>query len=251
MLIQSVERAMQILEILKGSPKGMGVSEIANQLGVAKSTAHRLLMTLESGSYVSKVGKDSLYSLGLKFLEMNQVVIDNINVVEIARPHLENLSKETGEIVHLVMLDGNEILYIDKVENSSTIRIYSQIGKRAALYCTGVGKAILSKYDEKQLDDYLNNNTFHKYTEYTLTTPEELKNTLKEVSANGFAYDNQEHELGIRCVAAEIFDSSRKANYGISITGPIARMTDQHLETYIPKLRETADSISRKLGYRK
>lgn len=242
---------MEILEILKGSPKGMGVSEIANQLGVAKSTAHRLLMTLESGSYVRKVGKDSLYCLGLKFLEMNQVVVDSLNVVEIARPHLEKLSKESGEIVHLVMLDGNELLYIDKVENSSTIRIYSQIGKRAALYCTGVGKAILAKYDEEQLDDYINHNSFHKYTEYTLTTPEELKTTLKEVRNNGFAFDNQEHEIGIRCVAAAVFDSSRKAKYGISITGPVSRMIDQHLETYIPKLTETADNISRQLGYRK
>lgn len=248
-MVQSVSRALEILELLKKKPRGLGVTEIAHQLEVAKSTAHRLLMSLEEFGYVQKSIKDSIYCLGLKFIEMNGIVVENLNVVNIARPLLEQLGKDTGEIVHLVMLDGNEIVYIDKVDNDSSFRIYSQIGRRAPLYCTGVGKCILANLTEKEIDKLLSNTTLTKLTQHTLTEVKDLKKEFQTIRKNSFSYDNEEHELGIRCIAAPIFDHTGKVQYAISITGPASLMTDEKLSQYIPDLKETAAEISRRLGY--
>ncbi|WHX40352.1 IclR family transcriptional regulator [Mesobacillus sp. AQ2] len=248
-MIQSVSRALHILEILKDYPKGLGVTELAQKLDVAKSTVHRLLMSLEEYDYVQKLGKDSVYRLGLKFIEMNEVVVENLNIVEVARPLIEGLSKSTGEIVHLVMLDNNEIIYIDKVENNSAIRIYSQVGRRGPLHCTGVGKSILAFLSEQEVDRLLSGYTMKRFTENTLTTIEELKTELKSIRENQFSYDNEEHEKGIRCVAAPIFDHRQRPQFAISVTGPLTRMSDEQLEEIIPKMKETAAEISRRMGY--
>ncbi|GAA0321466.1 IclR family transcriptional regulator [Bacillus carboniphilus] len=249
-MIQSVDRALYILDILKNNPRGLGVTEIAGRLEVAKSTAHRLLASLEEHGYVQKVGKEANYRLGLKFIEMNQVVVENLNVVELARPYLEQLSSATGEIVHLVMLDGYEIVYIDKVDNSSTIRIYSQIGRRAQLHCTGVGKAILAYYDDTRINEFIKNNDFRSYTENTITDGQALLQELKYIRESGISYDKEEHEPGIQCVAAPIKDHQNNVQYAISVTGPLTRMTQEKLKECIPKLKETVNHISRQLGYR-
>ncbi|HWO74504.1 MAG TPA: IclR family transcriptional regulator [Bacillus sp. (in: firmicutes)] len=248
-MIQSVDRALHILDLLKNNPRGLGVTEISKSLDVAKSTAHRLLMSLERYGYVQKFGKDAIYRLGLKFIEMNQVVVENLNVVEIARPYLEKLSADTGEIVHLVMLDGYEIVYIDKVDNNSTIRIYSQIGRRAQLHCTGVGKAILAHFDKSNITRFIENNDFRSYTPNTIVDGQALLSELEKIRIDGISFDNEEHEPGIQCVAAPIKDHRNHVQYAISVTGPLTRMTKEKLETCIPKLRETAQNISRQLGH--
>ncbi|MGB3262045.1 IclR family transcriptional regulator [Paenisporosarcina sp.] len=248
-MIQSVDRALQVLELLRENPRGLGVTEISTALKVAKSTAHRLLMSLEEHGYVQKFGRDSTYRLGLKFIEMNYIVTHNLNVLEIARPFIETLSTKTGEIVHLVMLDGQEIVYIDKVENSSTIRIYSQIGRRGPLYCTAVGKAILAYLDEEEASRLISKVVFKKFTDHTLLSREALENELVTIKKDAYSYDNQEHEMGIRCIGAPIMDHSGRPQYALSVTGPLDRMSDEILEKHIPLLKETATKISRSLGY--
>ena len=248
-MIQSVDRALQILELLRKNPRGLGVTELSISLQVAKSTAHRLLMSLEEHGYVQKIGRESTYRLGLKFIEMNYTVTKNLNVLEIARPFIENLSKETGEIVHLVTLDGQEIIYIDKVENSSTIRIYSQIGRRGPLHCTAVGKSILAFLEESEANQLIDNIEFPRFTDYTLTTREALLNELEIIKKDAYSYDNQEHEMGIRCVGAPIFEHNGRPQYALSVTGPLDRMSDEILQHHIPLLKETVKKISRSLGY--
>ncbi|WP_075618831.1 IclR family transcriptional regulator [Paenisporosarcina indica] len=248
-MIQSVDRALQILEFLRKNPRGLGVTEISISLQVAKSTAHRLLMSLEEHGYVQKFGRESTYRLGLKFIEMNYTVTKNLNVLEIARPFIESLSKETGEIVHLVTLEGQEIIYIDKVENSSTIRIYSQIGRRGPLYCTAVGKSILAFLDEREAKKLVDKIEFARLTDYTLVNREALATELATIKKDKYSYDNQEHEMGIRCVGAPIFDHNGRPQYALSVTGPLDRMSDEILQHHIPLLKDTAKKISRSLGY--
>ncbi|MCG7345527.1 IclR family transcriptional regulator [Sporosarcina sp. ACRSL] len=250
-MVQSVDRALRILELLKEHPNGQGVTEVANFLQVAKSTAHRLLLSLERHGYVQKVGRESTYRLGLKFIEMNYFVVKHLNIVEIAKPLIEKLSKETGEIVHLVMLDNQQVVYIDKVDNLSAIRIYSQVGRRAPLYCTAVGKCILAHRDEEELYSYINQVQFKRFTEHTLANGEELVEELHAIRTRGYSYDNEEHELGIRCVAAPIFDYKGEVQYAVSVTGPLYRMSDDILKNTIPKLRETVEEISTKIGFSK
>ena len=219
-VVQSVDRALRILELLKEHPSGQGVTEVANFLEVAKSTAHRLLLSLERHGYVQKVGRESTYRLGLKFIEMNYFVVKHLNIVEIAKPIIEKLSKDTGEIVHLVMLDNQQVVYIDKVDNQSAIRIYSQVGRRAPLYCTAVGKSILAYRNEEEVLEYIDQVPFKRFTEHTFVNGEDLIKELHAIKTRGFSYDNEEHELGIRCVAAPIFDYTGEVQYAISVTGP-------------------------------
>ena len=250
-MVQSVDRALRIIELLKEHPSGQGVTEVANFLQVAKSTAHRLLQSLERHGYVQKVDRDSTYRLGLKFIEMNYFVVKHLNIVEIAKPLIEKLSKETGEIVHLVMLDNQQVVYIDKVDNLSTIRIYSQVGRRAPLYCTAVGKCILAYKNEEEVLGYINQVDFKRFTEHTFATGEELVKELHAIKTRGYSYDNEEHELGIRCVAAPIFDYKGEVQYAVSVTGLLDRMTDEILKDTIPKLLETVEEISIKMGFQK
>ncbi|MDW0116193.1 IclR family transcriptional regulator [Sporosarcina thermotolerans] len=250
-MVQSVDRALRILELLKENPSGQGVTEVANALEVAKSTAHRLLLSLERHGYVQKVGRESTYRLGLKFIEMNYFVVKHLNIVEIAKPIIEKLSKDTGEIVHLVMLDNQQVVYIDKVDNQSSIRIYSQVGRRAPLYCTAVGKSILAYRNEEEVLEYIDQVSFKRFTEHTFVNGEDLIKELHAIKKRGFSYDNEEHELGIRCVAAPIFDYTGEVQYAISVTGPENRMTDEILKSTIPKLLETVEEISIKMGFQK
>ena len=250
-MVQSVDRALRILELLKEHPSGLGVTEVGNFLEVAKSTAHRLLLSLERHGYVQKVERDSTYRLGLKFIEMNYFVVKHLNIVEVAKPIIEKLSKDTGEIVHLVMLDGQQVVYIDKVDNQSAIRIYSQVGRRAPLYCTAVGKCILTYKKEEEVLEYIDQVPFKRFTEHTFVNGEDLIKELRAIKKRGFSYDNEEHELGIRCVAAPIFDYRGEVQYAVSVTGLLDRMTDEILEHTIPKLQKAVEEISIKMGFQK
>lgn len=248
-MVQSVDRAMLILDHLKESPKGLGVTELSKRLVVAKSTVHRLLSTLEKHRYVKKVNNDGVYQLGLKFLEMNETVIENLDIVELAHPILEKLTNKVSDITHLAMLENFELIYIDKVENKSIIRIYSQTGKRGPLHCTGVGKAIAAYFSEHKLELFLNRTELKKFTQSTFTSKEAFKNELKKIRVEGYSIDNEEHEEGIRCVAVPVFDHLGEVNYAISVTGTINRMTNQHVEEIIPLLKESAYEISQQIGY--
>ncbi len=249
-MIKSVDRALKVLDILKHYPKGLGVTELANQLDVAKSTSHRLLASLEEYGYVQKADNFNTYRMGLKFLEMQQFVIEQLDIVELAHPILDKLSHELEEIVHLVMLDGNEIVYIDKVDkNSSTIRIYSQIGKRAPLHCTGVGKAILAYYDSNKLESFFNTITMNQFTKNTLSSQQNLVPELSTIRNQRYAMDNEEHEIGIRCIAAPVFNHIGEVQFAISATGPISRMDNEVLKERIPLIQQAAKQISKKLGY--
>ena len=189
--------------------------------------------------------------MGLKFIEMNYFVVKHLNIVEVAKPIIEKLSKDTGEIVHLVMLDNQQVVYIDKVDNQSAIRIYSQVGRRAPLYCTAVGKCILAYKKEEEVLDYIDQVSFKRFTEHTFVNGEDLIKELHAIKKRGYSYDNEEHELGIRCVAAPIFDYRGEVQYAVSVTGLLDRMTDEILEHTIPKLQKAVEEISIKMGFQK
>lgn len=248
-MVQSVDRAMIILDHLKRSPKGLGVTELSRRLLVAKSTIHRLLNTLEKHSYVKKANNDGIYQLGLKFLEMNEAVIENLDIVQLAHPVLEKLTNEVSEITHLAMLENFELIYIDKVESNSTIRIYSQTGKRGPLHCTGVGKAIAAYFPEQKLERFFEKTELKRFTQNTLTSKQAFKNELKKIRANGYSMDNEEHEEGIRCVSVPVFDHLGDVHFAISLTGTINRMTEQRLEEIIPLIKKSAQDISKQIGY--
>ena len=248
--VQSVDRALAILELLQKNVSGLGVTEISHEMGLAKSTIHRMLASLKNKGYVKQDPVTEHYQLGLKLIELGSVVSQSLEIRSIAKPFMDNLVKETGETAHLVVLENFEVIYIEKIESPYTIRMYSTIGKRAPIHCTGAGKAILSFLPEEEIKKILDECTLTKYTEKTITDKNKLFDELAVINQRGYSIDDEEHELGIRCVAAPILNHNKQVVAGLSVAGPNMRMTEEKLAFYKEKILFYAREISRKIGYR-
>ncbi|ALS76441.1 IclR family transcriptional regulator [Planococcus rifietoensis] len=246
--VQSVERALNIIEILQDLPNGLGVTELSHRLDVSKSTAHRLLMSLYNKGFVQQDLQTEKYYLGLKFIELGQVVTDNLDIRKVASPYLRQLTETTGETAHLAIMDKNEIVYIDKLESSATIRMFSNIGKRAPIHCTGIGKAIFAFLEDQQIEQIIKETGLKKYTEKTRTTREEMLKDIQEIRLRGYSIDDEEHEMGIKCSAAPIFNHKHEVVAGISVAGPIMRVTEEKLEMMAEEVLKVSTEISRLLG---
>ncbi|WP_180316720.1 IclR family transcriptional regulator [Shouchella shacheensis] len=247
-MLSSVQRALALLEELKLYKEGVGVTELANRLEVAKSTTHRLLISLEEYGYVRKRG-EGRYQLGLKFLEMHQSVLSQLDVVELARPIMEKLCQDVGEIVHLVEQQGDHVIYLNKVEQqSSALRVHSRIGSRAPMYCTGVGKLLLAHQDPARLDRYFSDVPLKAYTPQTLTEQDVLLETFAAIRKEGYSLDDSEHEPDIRCVAAPVFNHEQKVLYALSVTGPASRMDSETIKSHTENVMQAAQELSNQLG---
>ncbi|MDC3415872.1 IclR family transcriptional regulator [Aquibacillus salsiterrae] len=246
--VQSVNRALTILEILRKQPNGLGVTEISNQLGIAKSTSHRLLSSLMQHGFVQKDTSSGNYRLGLALLHLGSEVSKSFDVRRVALPFLNQLVTETGETAHLAIYDQGEIVYIDKLESPASLRMYSQIGGRAPAHCTGLGKAILSFQVEKEIDWLIENKGLKQFTPTTLTSKEALMKALTEVKRAGVAFDEEEHEKGIRCAAAPIFNHNNEVVAGISVAGPTTRISKAELTKLANQVKDVARQISRQMG---
>ncbi|WML36718.1 IclR family transcriptional regulator [Clostridium sp. OS1-26] len=249
-VVQSVERSLSILEALSDYEDGLGITEISEKVGLHKSTVHRLLSTLIQKGYVEQSEETNKYKLTLKLFELGSKKIGKIDVVNVAKPYLRDLMKMTNEVVHLVIRDGNEIVYVDKVESESTIRMYSRIGKRSPIYCTAVGKAMLSYMTDEQVEQIWNQSDIKKFTEKTITNLEEFKEHLKIVREKGYAIDEQENEIGIRCVGAAILNYKGEVCGAISISGSTISFTEDKIDNFAKVLIEYVSKISKELGYR-
>ena len=249
-LIQSVERAADVLELFLTSSAELSVKEISQELALSKSTVHGIIKTLEHRGYLEQNPNDLKYRLGMKLFELGIAVENQLDVGKIARPIIESLVAELKETVHLVVLQRDEVIYIEKVEGPQTLRISSQVGKRAPIHCTGVGKAILAFQGNTEIDRILSNSPLEPYTEYTLTDKEEIKKQLKTIYQQGFSVDDEEIELGLRCVAAPIFNHQGKAIASVSCAAPTMRLENEQLSKVIQGIKQASSEISKCMGYK-
>ncbi|EOC99913.1 IclR family transcriptional regulator [Caldisalinibacter kiritimatiensis] len=249
-VVQSVDRALTILEVLSDYEAGLGITEISEKIQLHKSTIHRLLSTLIYKGYVEQDEKTSKYKLTLKLFELSNKNIEKIDVLSVAKPFLKELVEKANEAVHLVVLDGTDIVYIDKVESKNTIRMHSKIGKRSPVYCTAVGKSILAHLTDNEIVKIWNDSIIKKFTDYTITDLETLKKELELIKESGYAVDNEENELGVRCVGAPIFDYRGDVCSAISVSGPTMRITKDKVEELGKLVIEYSQKISEKLGYK-
>ena len=226
------------------------MTTISQGLGLNKSTTHSLISTLEQMGYVQQDQETAKYSLGLKLFELGQVVHANMDLRNIAMPFLRELALKFGETVHLAILSKSEVVYIDKVDTSRSIRIGSQIGGRNAAYCTGVGKVLLAGLSDNELTDILKSMKLEKLTANTIVDKEILRKLLVQVRNNGFAVDQGEIEDGLSCTAAPIKNHRGKVMAGISVSGPTSRMQTENSNELTKEVMETALQISRRLGYK-
>lgn len=248
--IQSAERIFNILELL--ADKGeMGLLELSEELSLNKSTVHRMLSSLIYMGYAKQNESTQKYALSFKIVNMAGKLLERTNILPIARPYLEALSSLSGETVHLVQREGNHILYIDKVEaTTGSIRMVSRVGMIHPMYCSGVGKAIMATMSEEAIARIWNESIIEKKTEHTITDFEELKKVLEKIRMQGYALDNEENELGVRCIAACIYDYHRDVKYAFSISGPVSRMTEEHIQKLSKDVLRVQKELSAELGYR-
>ncbi|MBP1931209.1 IclR family transcriptional regulator [Ammoniphilus resinae] len=247
--VKSLERAFQIVEQVSVEKNGIGITELSVKLGMYKSTVHRVLNTLVHLGYVEQDRNTEKYKLGYRWLAVSSRLLNNLDIRKVAYPYLQDLADHTGEVIHLVVLDGHEVVYIEKVEGNQTIRMHSQIGKRVPVHCTGVGKAILAFLPPAALTKVLSGCEWHAHTPYTLKTENELLRHLEKVRKQGYAFDLEENELGISCAAAPIWDYTGKVAASISVSGPTTRMNKERLEDTAKLVREYGRKISVTLGY--
>lgn len=244
--MQTVSRALILLKKLAERP--MRVQDATEELGIHKSSASRLLSTLQKEKFV-QLNSDRKYKLGYAVFELAHIFKDSLDVGVVARPYLETLNNITRETIHLAVPDNQEVVYIDKLDAKRSVRMYSLIGKRARLYCTGVGKAILAFLPDEIKNEIIEKMDLVKYTCNTITSKEKLFEELKKIRHNYLALDNGEHEEDIYCIAAPIFDFDRKVIASISISISIKYSTITDLSRYQNLLRKNTMLISRELGY--
>lgn len=245
-MFRTATRTLMVLECLRARPAR--VSEIARALSLSLSTASRLMKSLESRGFVTRLA-DNRFELGLKVLELASSLERRLDLKQVARQHLLHLASETGETVHLAVLDRGEVVYLDKIESTHPVQMASRVGQRAPAYCTGLGKAILAYLPPSDLDEQLRYMELKPYTINTITDAGRLRAHLAEVRERGYATDNSEHELDVCCIAAPVLGRDGHVRGAISIAVARARTPLEELVKYVPQLLKTSHAISRDLGY--
>jgi len=244
-----LEKGLKLVEELAQSAEGKSAVELAELLGIHKTSVYRYLNTLLEMGYIRTDG-NGVYHLGNKILELGSHMLRRMPLREVAHPFLVKLSAETQKTVHLCVLDGAEVVYLDKVESQRSLPIISRIGSRAPAYCTAVGKALLSSLPTDQIVKLFKEAPLTKRTSMTITDPIKLLEELKLTKERGYAIDNGEHEEGIKCFAAPIKGYSGDIVGAISITGLKREFdtTDEKTKA-VAMVRKSASDISYALGY--
>jgi DNA-binding IclR family transcriptional regulator len=244
--IQVAGRLFSVFEYLADRDSA-GLMEIAQALELNKSTAHRLLSSLQHMGYVIQ-SADMKYSLTMKVVEIAGKVMSRVDIISLVRPHLRNLMEETGETVHFVRRDGCDAVYIDKVEShQNSVQMVSHIGSRIPLFCSGVGKAIASTFDRDELRQLWKSSPVSALTPNTITDYIDFEDELSLVRRRGYALDNEENEMGVRCIAAGLCVPGKKAEYAISISAPVARMGDDRIEELASLMMEEVRAVIKEI----
>lgn len=248
--MKSLNRALDIIELIAERGE-IGVRELAKVSGLPPATTHRIVAALVNRGYLNKNNQTHRYTLALKFLILGEKVQRQINIVTIARPYLEELVAETRENANLCIKDVDSVVYIDHVSSPDhNLQAFTKIGDSAPLYASGVGKIFLSYFSESQLDRYIDETELRSFTSNTISTAQKLKDEVRKIRKKGYAVDNQEKELGVRCVAAPIFNHNEQIQAAISISGAAQRITMKRLPSLGKQVVACARHLSTAMGHR-
>lgn len=247
--VQSIDRAVAILECFSENKSELKLSEIASMLDLNKSTVHGILNTLKHHGFIDQDEVTQKYRLGIRFIGYGDLVVNSINITNIAVPVLEKLCHKVEETVNIAMLDGLDVVFIEKKECNKSIKTSTKIGSRLPAYYTADGRIILSYLEKEKIKELLPR-TIKQLTTNTITDKQFLMEKLYETKHRGYAVDHEEVVKGLICIAAPIFDHMGEVKYSISITGPSVRMTDEVVSEYINIIKEAANEISHRIGYR-
>src|SRR6266852_4816793 len=247
--LSSVATAIRLLKAFSEDDDELGISELSRRLGLAKSTVHRLAVTLVSEGLLEQDRDNGKYHLGIALFRLGALVRRRMNVSNEARPYLYDLREKINETVHLAILDGSEIMYVYNLESTQAIRMRSDIGVRKPAYCTAEGQAILAFQPPEVIERVLAAGLAPR-TPKTLTSADKFIKALGVVRQRGCAIEDEESELGMVCIAAPIRDDSGDVVAAVGIAGPLMRLSKKSIAAFLPHVIATADLVSVRLGYR-
>lgn len=248
-MIQSLDRGLEILFIL-AETKSRGVTELAEDLKVNKSTVFRLLETMEKRDLVQQDEVTSKYRLGIGLLHISEGLVKNLDVINISRPVLKQLMDSTKESVHLCTFTNDKVYVVDQVKSNYPMKVSAAIGHEEPIHCSSVGKCILAYLPKEKSSKLLDEVEFIPYTEKTKTSKEALAAELEHIRKCGYALDDEELSVGVCCIAAPIYNHKGEVKNCIGISGPSARIRKDNIDSYINKLKIAAGNISHNMGYR-
>lgn len=244
--IASLEKGIRILELLADHGE-LSVSEAARLMDTNRAGSHRFIRTLEDLGYVEK-NDSNRYQPTLKIMTLSQKVSNRFEIRRIARPYMHRLSMMYKETINLGLFKNQEIIHIDKIDSLEVLRMDSALGDKAPAYCTGLGKSILAFLPDHELDHYLDHVEFEQLAPNTITDREEFMSELARIRENGYAVDDEEMSIGLRCIGAPIFDHNAYPAYALSISGPAMRLTHRSLEDMKANILRASAELSKKMG---
>lgn len=245
--VQTLDRALRIIELLALHGEGYGVTEIGQKVGLHKSTVHRLLNHLVGQGYIEKDAARPIYTLGLKFIELASLRLNQVELKTEAGPYLRQLAGRLDVAVHLAILADTDAVYIEKIEPQAHLRMYSQIGRRIPVFCSSLGKCLVSDYTPEALAALSKRLAYETFTPYTKATAEEFLAEVALTRQRGWGLDDQEHEPGIRCIGAPLRDFTGKIVASLSVSGAtLTRDRDPEVSRLVV---EAAEAISKRLGW--
>ena len=249
--IQAVAHALALLEEFSGDTDELGVTELSKRLKLHKNNVFRLLATLEERGYIEQNRATENYRLGIKSLELGQTFIKQMGVLRQARPIMERLSEELQENTYVGVIRNHNVVYLDVVESNQAVRVVSRVGSQLPVWCSAIGKAQVAYISLGELDKILPSaRDWRQCTENSIKNREELLKELETVRKLGYAVDNEEYDLDVKCVGAPIRDYTKRVVAGISVSGPSFRLSAERIVDEVgPAVKKAAADISRRLGY--
>ncbi len=249
-ILSSVRNAARLLKQFSSRDRELGVSELARRLDLGKSTVHRLLVTLASENLLDQDEFTGKYRLGIAMHDLGAAVATHLDLHEAVIPPMERLRNITGETVQVAVLDGREVVYVERLDSPQTLRMFLEVGRRNDAHSTGTGKCLLAYLPDEELDQVLKGWRLKKKTQATITDQATLRTALKEIRRKGYATNVNESEMGVTSIAAPIRDRSGRVVASMSAAGPEVRMVDA-MDKIIRSVIEAAAVASRQLGFRR
>lgn len=246
--VQSVERAMSLLELLGQEDDGMRLTDLASRSALSLSTTHRLLTTLQKRRFVEFDRMHGLWHVGRQCFTVGSTFVRHRNYVAVAMPFLRELRDKTRETANIGIIEDGELVTLAQVESREIMRATSRVGGRSPVHATAMGKAILATYPPSSVAGVIGRITWLKLTQKTIRNEAELRGALVRSASDGYAVDDEEYVPGLRCVAAPVFDQQGEAFFAVSISGLASRVTRERIETIGPLVAATANAITSSLG---
>src|SRR5512144_956873 len=246
--VQSLTRGLSILEALSRAEGGLTLTDVSQRVDLPPSTTHRLLATLDRMGYVYQAGELGRWYVGLQAFAVGSTFLASRDFVAQSHGYMRRLMEQSGETANLAILDGTEAVFIAQVQCREMMRILVKLGSRVPLHASGVGKAIFAALPDEQIDAILKVKGLPRITGHTITSPETMWAALRVIRQRGWSFDDEEHALGTRCVAASVFDEHTEPLGAISLAGPSTRLPDERIRQLGPVVAHAAEELTRTLG---